>query len=395
MLKSLLMDELNDNSLFNMDSVGVFVHLYYEAQVDYYISYLRNIPEDIDIYISTASSEKANIIEQRISSLPDIKKIIIGENRGRDIAALLVTFKTYIEKYDVICFVHDKKMNDEERDFLEMFRECMWDNLLHSQGHINEILRRFELNKKLGILLPPVLVGDYAHPWYGTDWNEYKQYIIEVANLIGLSTELTEEPVSYGTTFWARTEALSRLFNYEWSYECFEKEPIEKGKLLLTHGVERILYDVVKSAGFEGYNVFSKHYIMKHLNVLQNTALKMGTFINQYHGITDDAKLNSFEHKINELKNWCDRNVYIWGAGHYGGKCYERLISLGINIEGFLLSQKSSNEILGKKIYELEELKSNDICVLIAIKDEAAIKEIETRLKEKGVSKIKVFRGNL
>ncbi|WP_353937923.1 rhamnan synthesis F family protein, partial [Parabacteroides goldsteinii] len=36
-------------------------------------------------------------------------KVIVVENRGRDVSALLVGCAPYISDYKYVCFVHDKK----------------------------------------------------------------------------------------------------------------------------------------------------------------------------------------------------------------------------------------------------------------------------------------------
>lgn len=54
--------------------------------------------------------KKEKIIEETFSVLENNVKVILIENRGRDVSALLVGTKDFIMDYDYVCFVHDKKV---------------------------------------------------------------------------------------------------------------------------------------------------------------------------------------------------------------------------------------------------------------------------------------------
>ena len=50
------------------------------------------------------------IVEQAFKQLNNNVQVIVIQNRGRDVSALLVATKKFIMNYDYVCFMHDKKV---------------------------------------------------------------------------------------------------------------------------------------------------------------------------------------------------------------------------------------------------------------------------------------------
>ena len=135
---------------------AVLAHLFYEEQVDYCRKYLERIPDSIDVIIF---SSKQGILN-RFQNDRYIK--IRKQNRGRDISALLVAAQKLIFQYKYICFVHDKKeKSPDDREYIDLWRKNMWDNMLQSSAFVYNVLDLFEENSKLGMLVPlPPHMGD-------------------------------------------------------------------------------------------------------------------------------------------------------------------------------------------------------------------------------------------
>jgi glycosyltransferase involved in cell wall biosynthesis len=71
------------------------------------------------------------------------------------------------------------------------------------------------------------------------------------------------------------------------------------------------------------------------------------------------------------------KEIYIWGAGHYGVLTTLRLKNEGVKIKGFIDRDAKLIKIrLGLPVLELNEIKNENSQIIIAIQNEEAIKEI-------------------
>lgn len=77
-------------------------------------------------------------------------------NRGRDLGTLLVEFKSIVPEYDYICFAHDKKAGQVKPQAIGLnFRDKCFENMLFSREYVENIVRTFDENPRLGMLMPP------------------------------------------------------------------------------------------------------------------------------------------------------------------------------------------------------------------------------------------------
>ena len=91
------------------------MHIYYVDELaGKMMNYVRNIPPQMDIHVTTQNEEKKAEIEKLLSVLPNKVTVRIVENKGRDVSALLMTGRQLVDEYDYICFIHDKKVTQEK-----------------------------------------------------------------------------------------------------------------------------------------------------------------------------------------------------------------------------------------------------------------------------------------
>ena len=106
----LLSEDLSTGTFSIHENVAIIIYLYYEETLERYLDYLKNIPKSIQIYIVTSSENVYKTIEQWILKKGEQKiELVIKENRGRDISALLVACRKICLSHKYICFIHDKK----------------------------------------------------------------------------------------------------------------------------------------------------------------------------------------------------------------------------------------------------------------------------------------------
>lgn len=94
--------------------IVIAAYLYYEESLQYHIDILKRLPEYISVRLITSDK----IIYGKLSDEAMARKnweAVLKENRGRDISALLVSCKDLFYKYDLLCFLHDKKEKKNRR----------------------------------------------------------------------------------------------------------------------------------------------------------------------------------------------------------------------------------------------------------------------------------------
>lgn len=235
--------------------VALVIHIYYTELAEFCKNYVYSMPEGTDIYITVPDEEKKQVVESVFSECTEyrIEYRIVG-NRGRDVAPFLVGCKDIIDKYDLICKVHDKKVYQ----VLPMSIGASWqkecfDNLLKNQIFVHNVIATFQEKPYLGMLTPPVPKHGAYYPTTGKgEWGENFKVAKQLADILGLRVDMNEdkEPIApLGSMFWVRTKALKSLFKHDWQYSEFPPEPINTDATVL-HAIERIYSFVVQDEGY-------------------------------------------------------------------------------------------------------------------------------------------------
>lgn len=233
--------------------VAVVFHAYFPDLIESTYSYINNMPANVDVYITTNTEEKKKLFTERFKDHKFNKlEVILIENRGRDVSALLVATKAFIMNYDYVCFAHDKKVTQIEMGSVgASFAYHCLENVLGSEGYIKNVINLFEENPRLGLLTPmPPIHADYTLT-IGNDWGPNYLCTVDLAKRLDLNVSIKEDvpPVApLGTMFWFRPSGMKKLFDVDWEYSDFPKEPNGVDGTLL-HAIERIYSFVVQDAG--------------------------------------------------------------------------------------------------------------------------------------------------
>lgn len=251
---------LKDN---DSKKIGLFFHIYFEDLIEECFNYASNVPEYVDIFITTDKESKKIKIENKFSELKNKVDIKIIENRGRDVSAFLVPNREEILKYDIACFAHDKKTKQLRPELKgEEFKYKCLENILGNKNFVNNIINLFVENPRLGLLSPPAPNHAEFYGNLGREWGE--NYDITVEFLKDLKIEINVDkgkaPIApYGTMFWFRPKAMKKLLEKTWKYEDFPKEPNKIDGTML-HAIERAYPFVVQEAGFYSANVLNEDF---------------------------------------------------------------------------------------------------------------------------------------
>jgi rhamnosyltransferase len=232
---------------------ALIYHIYFDDLIDESFSYISNMPSYADIYITTNTEKKKALIMKKAESVKRKVEIIIVENRGRDVSALLVASREIVQKYEYICFAHDKKTPQLKPFSLgKSFSFQCTENVIGSETFIENVLETMESNERLGLLFPPPPSNIYAFSNLGHEWGGNYNSVVEFLNGLNIKVPISEESelfAPFGTMFWFKPKALEPLFKKEWSYSDFSPEPNETDNTIL-HVIERSYPFCVQASGY-------------------------------------------------------------------------------------------------------------------------------------------------
>lgn len=235
--------------------IALMLHIYFEDKIDYCYNYASSMPENADVYITTDTEEKKQLILQKFCELKCRKlEVITIKNRGRDVSALIIGCKDYVTGYDYICFAHDKKSTHLKPYIIgESFSYKCFENILASKNFVQNVIQTFEENPRLGMLVPPPPNHSVYYSTIGYEWGHNYENTNALAEKLKLTVDLNRHkpPIApLGTMFWFRAKALKKLIDYEWKYKDFPAEPVKGFDGNLMHSVERIYPFVVQNEGY-------------------------------------------------------------------------------------------------------------------------------------------------
>jgi rhamnosyltransferase len=233
-------------------SVAIHLHSYYPDILDKFMLFLNNTDINFDIYITTDTLGKKDIIYNYFKNqacFPKLKEIIITKNQGRDILPWM-SIKERLNQYDIIGHFHTKKSLEADEWVGITWLDDLLDSLLHN---IENIISEFQNNDNLGIVIPEVpcifrtlhlpdssvslnkILNDLWHRLKCHKSPEFKK----TKNII----------FPIGTMFWYRPAALKPLFELQLLPNDITQEPLPKETIL--DAIERILVYIAWNEGYD------------------------------------------------------------------------------------------------------------------------------------------------
>ena len=220
------------------------------------INKTNNIPVIFDLYISTDTKQKKELIQKYIDTYSKANNVYIKifENKGRDILPFLLQMRKVINKYKYICHLHSKKSKHMPNTG-KKWRIYLFNNLLGTTKIISEILSDFESNDKLGIIFPENYYRVLKPTMFvlPKDKERMKYLFSKIFPRYKFSDKYFDFPA--GDMFWARTEAIYQIFKIDLRYDI----PDEEGPKNILYAIERFWLFIVKINGYyykKYYNFF-------------------------------------------------------------------------------------------------------------------------------------------
>jgi rhamnosyltransferase len=224
--------------------VAVVIHLYYYDLLDEILSYLRNIIEPFDLFVTTPHERD---VENIINCCADVAKSItvrLSENRGRDIGPFMALYLDgALDHYAAVLKLHSKKSTySASGDF---WRRKLYGALLGNSLIVRRILKMMGTGG-VGIIGP--------HEFYlsnGNFWGANRLTVQRILHLCGALEKDAAPELGFfaGSMFWFAPQALRSLKSLPLSEFSFEPERgMQDGTL--AHALERVFCPVARAAGY-------------------------------------------------------------------------------------------------------------------------------------------------
>lgn len=225
--------------------IAVHAHVYYEEEIDFLIQKLKNIPTGFGLFISTNTNLKSKYILKKLlnENFTNVN-LRITENRGRDIAPLLLAFPEIFNEYEYVLHIHTKKSHHNSR--LYGWYYFLIENLIGSREVVDSILSLFEKNPTLGIVAPENFYLVQSAITWGVNFDQCKALLNKMGVLIN---RYSDSDFPAGSMFWSRTDVYRPILDLGLELNDFEKEAGQTDAAL-THAIERIFYYSCELAGY-------------------------------------------------------------------------------------------------------------------------------------------------
>lgn len=331
------------NNLSNSRNAAVICHMHYKDLIGECLQYIADIPADIDIYVTTGNEEVRDLLVTEFSRFSDRRvEVRLVENRGRDTAALLIDCRDIWDKYEYLCFVHDKKTarGYGAPSVGKSFMRLLWENTLGSADYINNVLEHFETNPRLGFLgVQAPYHGNYFNCLLNS-WSNDLELTIKLSDQLGLTVDLDRGnlPISLGTAFWCRTASMRPLYFHPFDRAEFPAEPAPVDETIM-HAIERIFPFVAQHEGYYSGTMSTERYASARTVDMEYMLIGMAKVVGKFMPIMNYANATDFSF-FDKLIAYCKkyRTLYIYGAGDYAARVANVLTGSNIAYKGFIVS---------------------------------------------------------
>lgn len=283
---------------WSFGTIAVFIHAYYAEMMPEFWELIARLPKDSHLFITTASPDNADAIRAFLDAKgwpeegADVR--VVEENRGRDMSSLFITWRDVAlsGKYEVSLRLHSKRTPQVSRQVGESFKDHLFDNLVHSEGYVRNILDMFEREPDIGMVVPPVVhvgFGTLGHSWYNN-----KRTLADLAAEMYIDVPLDDDtPVApYGTMYWFRTDALLKMFDWRWKWSDYNAEPhhIDGG---VAHVQERLIGYAVQDRGYRVIQVMTPQMAARNYARLEYKAQMFASYCASNNVIDQKLELES------------------------------------------------------------------------------------------------------
>lgn len=220
------------------NDLAVILHLYYTDLWKEMASYLSNIKEPFDIFISVPEHASDQVVKDIVSCYPHAC-ILFTRNRGRDIAPFLEILAAVIKRrYTAALKIHTKKsLHREDGD---LWRKDVLDKLLGNQAQVSKTVSALRHAGNIGLIAPS---GHYISldKYVGGNTSRME----DLASLLHLKIDYNIGFCA-ASMFWFKPQAMHNLVDLKLKPADFEQETSQVDGTT-SHAIERLVGQVVSA----------------------------------------------------------------------------------------------------------------------------------------------------
>lgn len=234
-------------------SAAAVLYSYFDDLIEPDFSYLSSMPKGSTLFIVVVSEKMKSLWDKRLSKSGYRYEVRIQPNRGRNEAAYWVTCRDVIESYDYICLIHDKKTLAARPPVKgQYWSSHCWRSVLYSPEYVNNVIRLFDSNDRLGILMPTApMFAEWPDLIFNREWAGNRDIALKVYDRLKLTVPFDEHPAApWGAMFWVRGRAMKVLYRYSWSVNDFPEEPLKVPDGTVLHALERMYPMIAQESGY-------------------------------------------------------------------------------------------------------------------------------------------------
>jgi len=253
----------------NSVKIALHIHAYYIEIFEIFFQYIKNWQLNFDLFVTTDTQAKCNQIEtiiQKTKKEKLLKKIIVYENRGRDIYPWL-SLSEFIQDYDIVGHFHSKRTTIKTENIGTAWVQEIIESLIIP---IDDIIDIFNENNDIGIIMPDIPNRLKFEPeknlWLKNKLNcEVLWEKMKTKKTINFK-EIQTPIMPIGNMFWYKPNALKPLFDLKLSAIAFPLEPISEDGTI-AHAIERLPIYIAWSQGYDFRIAINKKNILSAFEI--------------------------------------------------------------------------------------------------------------------------------
>ncbi len=255
--------------------VCIHIHVHYEDVFEEIMQRIGSLVGHATFLLSCSQKAVYSSLSKKYASNSDIVVRLV-ENRGRDVAPMLVEFGREILAHDVCLHLHTKKSKHTDEDLGRQWLEDILSKIAGDETQIAQVLKMFEQDPQLGVVQP--LPFNKILP--SMHWMDNIIPARELLQKLAIDQSVLRDFPLYfpaGTMIWFRPQAIWQLLDGRFSLNDFEPEPIGTNGTI-AHAIERCINYIAKSNGFGFMTTSQRHLIDKKLEDSRKHSLRVRTF---------------------------------------------------------------------------------------------------------------------
>jgi len=346
---------------YNCDDAVIMINVSNISAIEGVTNYLSPIESHIKIIVNP---DFCSIAEEYLNRGYEVLKVDTDYN---EIYSILM-------QYEYICLLNDEDLSSDNRPSYigKSYFFNVWGNLLGERNHIKNVLRVFNEEKRLGVLLPPVSIFGIYFGSQRIKWKEkYNEIhkIIEAHNINCICSR-DKAPFTVSKSLWIKRDVLRRAMELQ----VYHFSQLEYLWIYLAQ--DRGYYSgVVESSEYASMNEINKSYYIEDL--LDQVSEQYGE-VSAY----IDMKKQIFSGAISKFCMKYEK-IYVYGIGNMAREYLPYIPK----VSGYVVSDGQCNprEFKSKKVYFLSEIPIDENSGIVICLDKRYQPEITAMLEKQNI----------